>query len=169
MVKILRTLSSIVIATGGACAQDNSKNVLDRFPEAEGREEVTSTCSACHTLSRVAVNHRSKAQWAQTVKVHEGRGLKLEPEESAPIVKYLAAYFGPVVNVNSATEAEVAELPEVSGKMAAAVVQYRQQHGLFKNIDALGEVEGFTPEVRAKLKNRLSAAAENSPDDPVKK
>jgi competence ComEA-like helix-hairpin-helix protein len=160
MTRILRTLCVTAIAGGSVGAQDGSKNVLDRFPEGAGREDATSTCSACHTLSRVAANHRTKAQWAQTVKTHESRGLKLEPEEAAPIVQYLAAYFGPVVNLNTATEAEIADLPGVSTKMAASVVQFRNQHGPIKKVDDLDDVEGFSSPLLTKIKNRLSTGAE---------
>ena len=155
-------LGAMVLAACAMEAQENARNILDRFPEAEEKEQVTSTCSACHTLTRVAANHRDQAQWAQTVKVHEGRGLKLDPDDAAPIVRYLAAYFGPVVNVNTAAAAEMAELPGVGKKIADAVVQYRERHGPFQSVDGLTAVEGFQLEVLAKVRNRLSTGQEDS-------
>src|SRR5579871_4144886 len=159
MSKLVQVLPGVLLAVA-VCAQENNKNVLDKFPDAEGKEEVTTTCSACHALSRVSANHRTQAQWAQTVKVHEGRGLKLEADEAAPIIKYLAAYCGPMVNINNAPEAEIADLPGVTKKMAAAVVQYRREHGLFPSAEGLDKVEGFDATVMAKIRNRVSTGEE---------
>jgi competence protein ComEA len=128
----------------------------DRFPDAEEKEQVTTTCSACHTLARVAANHRTEAQWTQTIKVHEGRGLKLDPEDAKPIVRYLAAYFGPLVNLNTATAAELAELPGVTKKIAEAIVQYRERHGPYQNVADVSGVEGFPAALLPKIRNRLS-------------
>ena len=139
----------IALAAGTIHAQD-------RFPDAEEKQQVTTTCSACHPLSRVAANHRTEAQWAQTVKVHEGRGLKLDPEDAKPIVRYLAAYFGPLVNLNTATAAEIAELPGVTKKMADAIVQHRERHGPFQKVDDVASVEGFPAALLPKIRNRLS-------------
>src|SRR5215472_4035105 len=109
-----RIFSVAVLAAAIAAGQENSNSVLDKFPDADEKELVTSTCSACHTLSRVAANHRDQAQWAQTIKNHESRGLKLDPEDAKPIVRYLAGWFGPLVNINLGTASEFADLPGVS-------------------------------------------------------
>jgi competence ComEA-like helix-hairpin-helix protein len=164
-----RTSAIALVAACIAGSQESSKNVLDKFPDAEEKEVVTSTCSACHTLSRVAANHRDQMQWAQTVKIHEGRGLKLDPEDAKPIVRYLAAYFGPLVNINQATASEFADLPGVSNKMADAAVHYRNEHGPYQSTGDLSAVEGFSPAVLTRLRNRLSTGAEKLPETESKK
>ena len=47
------------------------------------------------------------------------------------------------VNVNSATQDELATLPGVGDKIAKAIVVYRDDHGAFKNIEELKEVKGI--------------------------
>ena len=162
-------LASVLLASSTLWTQETARNITDKFPDAEEKETVTSTCSMCHTLARVAANHRDKAQWAQTVKVHESRGLELEPEEATVIVTYLAAYFGPVVNLNTATAAELRALPHVDGKLAEGVIQYREKHGPFKKLEDLTRVEGFEPGLLAQVKNRLSTGSEDSSETKEKK
>ncbi|HKE27271.1 MAG TPA: helix-hairpin-helix domain-containing protein [Bryobacteraceae bacterium] len=164
-----RIFSVAVLAAAIAAGQENSNSVLDKFPDADEKELVTSTCSACHTLSRVAANHRDQAQWAQTIKNHESRGLKLDPEDAKPIVRYLAAWFGPLVNINQGTASEFADLPGVSRDMADAAVKYRDQHGPFRSTADLSVIEGFSPVVLAKLRNRLSTGAEKPAETGSKK
>ncbi len=134
-------------------SQTPVKNVLERFPESEDKETVTSTCSACHTLARVAANNRDKAQWAQTIKAHDSRGLKLEPDETAVIVRYLSTYFGPKVYVNTATSDQLASLPHFDDQLAEKVIRYRKEYGPFQDVDQVIKLIGA--ETFAQVKNRL--------------
>lgn len=161
---MLKLLAFGLLAAGACWTQekvaDIPPNPADRFPEAPGKEEVTTTCSACHTLVRVAMNRRSAKVWAATVKIHQQqRGLKLDPEEVTPIVEYLGAWFGPMVNVNTATVEQLEELPQVNKKLAEAIVAYREKSGDFKSPDDLAHVEGFPSGLLAKLKQRLETGA----------
>ena len=141
-----------------AWAQATPRNILDRFPESEDKETVTSTCSACHTLARVAANNRDAAQWTQTIKVaHNTRGLKLEPDEIAVIVRYLSTYFGPKVYVNTASADELSALPHMDKKLAEKLVRYREQHGPFKSVDEVIPLIGA--DTFAQVRNRLVLGA----------
>jgi competence protein ComEA len=151
---------ALLLVAGTVLGQEKTPDIApdpaERFPEAEGKEAVTGTCSACHTLVRVATNRRTAKAWAATIKIHQQqRGLKLEPEEIPPIVEYLAAWFGPMVNVNSATVQELCELPQVSKSLAEAIVAYRQKNGPFQSVSGLESVEGFPAGLLPKLKPRL--------------
>lgn len=158
-----------LLAVSALVAQDKTPDVApdpaDRFPEAPGKEAVTGTCSACHTLIRVASNRRSAKAWAATIKIHQQqRGLKLEPEEIPPIVAYLAAWFGPMININTATVQELAELPQVSQKVAEATVAYRQKNGPFQSVSGLESVEGFPADLLPKVKQRLETGGAQTKD-----
>ncbi len=52
------------------------------------------------------------------------------------------------INVNTATEEELCELPEIGPVLARRIVEYRTKHGPFENSEALLEVSGIG---RAKL------------------
>lgn len=57
---------------------------------------------------------------------------------------------GPL-DVNSASAAELEELPGVGPVLAARIVSYRDENGLFRTVDQLIEVPGIGPAVLASL------------------
>lgn len=57
------------------------------------------------------------------------------------------------LNLNSATQAELEELPGVGPVMAARIVTWRTQHGRFSAVGELREIEG----IGEKLFRKLSA------------
>ena len=67
-----------------------------------------------------------------------------------------------VVNLNSATVAEIASLPGIGPKTADLVVQYRQKNGPFKKIEEIMNVRGVGEKSFLKIKDRLTVAAAKS-------
>lgn len=61
-----------------------------------------------------------------------------------------------LVNINTADEAELANLPGVGAKKAAAIVTYRSQVGSFTSIEELLEIKGIGPKILEKLKSKVS-------------
>lgn len=61
-----------------------------------------------------------------------------------------------MVNLNSASETELMELPGVGPAKAAAIVTWRKGHGQFKRVEDLTRVKGFGRKTLAKLKSYLS-------------
>jgi competence protein ComEA len=59
-------------------------------------------------------------------------------------------------NINSATVAELDALPGVGPAKAAAILQYREQHGPFTAVDELGRVPGFGAAAVARLRDRVT-------------
>jgi competence protein ComEA len=56
------------------------------------------------------------------------------------------------VNLNTATEAQIASLPGVGPKAAQRIVEYRQKNGGFKKIEELMNVKGIGEKSFLKLK-----------------
>ncbi|MBB4855858.1 competence protein ComEA [Mycobacteroides chelonae] len=56
------------------------------------------------------------------------------------------------VNLNTATESELDELPGVGPVMAASIVRWRSEHGKFTSVDQLSEVDGIGPSRLDKLR-----------------
>ena len=50
---------------------------------------------------------------------------------------------GPLVNLNTATEAELETLPEVGPVTAQSILSWRTEHGGFTSVDELLEVDGI--------------------------
>jgi competence protein ComEA len=61
-----------------------------------------------------------------------------------------------LVNLNTATEAELDDLPGVGPVTAAAIISWRTSNGKFTDIEQLGEVDGIGPARLAKLRVLVS-------------
>ncbi|MGC4960130.1 helix-hairpin-helix domain-containing protein [Gordonia sp. DT218] len=60
------------------------------------------------------------------------------------------------VNLNTATEAQLDELPGVGPVTAKAIIGWRDTHGQFASVEQLGEVDGIGPARLAKLRDLVT-------------
>jgi competence protein ComEA len=60
-----------------------------------------------------------------------------------------------VVDLNTATTADLEGLPGVGPATARAILDYRQRHGRFRSVDELLEVRGIGPAKLAELRPRV--------------
>lgn len=74
-----------------------------------------------------------------------------------PFGSALAA--GPV-NINTASEAELLVLDGIGPAKARAIVAYREQHGAFKSVDQLANVDGIGLKTIERNRARLTVGAE---------
>lgn len=63
---------------------------------------------------------------------------------------------GALVNVNSATAAQLEALPGIGPVLAQSIVDYREQNGPFENVEDLSNVSGIGPATLAKLKDLVT-------------
>jgi competence protein ComEA len=61
------------------------------------------------------------------------------------------------LNLNTATLNQLDALPGLGPARAAAILQYREQHGSFTSVDDLTRVPGFGPAAVARLREYLAA------------
>lgn len=64
-----------------------------------------------------------------------------------------------VVNINTASLAELQTLPGIGAKVAARIVEYREKNGAFKKIEELMNVQGIGEKSFLKLRPQLSVGA----------
>ena len=64
-----------------------------------------------------------------------------------------------IINLNTATAAQIATLPGIGPKTADLIVQYRQKNGSFKKIEEIMNVRGIGEKSFLKLKNRIAVTA----------
>jgi competence protein ComEA len=64
-----------------------------------------------------------------------------------------------IVNLNTATAADLEGLPGIGAKTAARIIEYRQKNGPFKKIEELMNVRGVGEKNFLKLKPQLTVAA----------
>ncbi len=60
------------------------------------------------------------------------------------------------VNVNTASEQELAKVEGLGAKHAASIVKYREKNGAFKSISDLSKVPGMGPRVMKRVQDRLA-------------
>jgi competence protein ComEA len=81
------------------------------------------------------------------------------PAQSAPASRAAskpAAGAAAVVNINTASAAEIEGLPGIGAKTAARIIEYRQKNGAFKKVEELMNVRGIGEKNFLKLKPQLT-------------
>ena len=84
----------------------------------------------------------------------QGGGRATRPTVTATVVST------EVVNLNSASAAQIASLPGIGPKTADLVVEYRTKNGPFKKIEEVMNVRGIGEKSFLKIKDRLTVAAQ---------
>jgi len=70
-----------------------------------------------------------------------------------------------VININTATAAELDALPGIGAKTAARIVEYRQKNGPFKKVEELMNVRGVGEKNFLKLKSQISVGGAKTEHD----
>jgi len=70
-----------------------------------------------------------------------------------------------VVNINTASAAELDSLPGIGAKTAARIVEYRQKNGPFKKVEELMNVRGVGEKNFLKLKAQITVGATKADHD----
>ena len=82
----------------------------------------------------------------------------LAQDKAKPAPKAAAASAA-VVNLNSATQAQLETLPGVGAATAKRILEYRQKNGGFKKVEELMNVKGIGEKAFLKLKAQVTVAA----------
>lgn len=67
---------------------------------------------------------------------------------------------GQLVDINTATAQELDALPGVGEKLAAAVIEYREKNGAFRELEDIMNVPGIGAGKYEKMKDRLTVGGE---------
>jgi len=96
--RIWLTAAAVLLSAqfGTAAAQQRGP---DPFPPGEGREIVAVACTQCHAPSAITQLRSGANGWRFQVYDMILRGAQIRPAEIEPAVNYLAAHFGPGINV----------------------------------------------------------------------
>ena len=73
------------------------------------------------------------------------------------------------VNLNTATVADLQELPGVGAKVAARIVEYRQKQGPFKRIEELMNIQGIGEKSFLKLRPQITVGGKAEAPPPPQK
>ncbi len=125
----------------------------------EARALLERTCTKCHKLTATLSQRNSKERWSAILDDMVARGAEVTDAEIEILVNYLAKNYGAKVNVNKAAAEEIATVLEVPRSAAAAIVEYREKNGNFKNLDDLKKVPALDWKAIESKKDRLDFAA----------
>jgi competence protein ComEA len=78
--------------------------------------------------------------------------------QSAAAAKDTRTTPSSIVNLNTATQAELERLPGIGARVAARIVEYRKEKGPFKKIEELMNVQGIGEKSFLRLRPQLTVA-----------
>jgi len=142
------------------------------LPPGEGKELLRVLCTSCHDLDRVITQRRDSETWKRTVNgmlaAWDPRYSEYLGDDIEILSRYLAQYFGPLtpayktlqgnpelrekylrgeikslININTASLAELMKLPGISKHAAEIIIEYRTTHGPFKSSGDLKTLAGI--------------------------
>jgi competence protein ComEA len=122
----------------GAAQQSRTRGL----PEGQGLDVLMRVCTDCHGTDAIEGQRRSRAAWKSVVDDMVARGANATDEDAEAVVNYLARYLGRV-NVNRASEADMAAVLEIPAADAAAIAKYRTGGNEFKTFEDLAKVPGL--------------------------
>ena len=68
-----------------------------------------------------------------------------------------------LINLNTATQAQLESLPGLGAKVAERILEYRQKNGAFKKVEDLMNVKGIGEKSFLKLKPLLTVSEKTAP------
>ena len=72
------------------------------------------------------------------------------------------------VNLNTATVAQLVDLPGIGPALAGRIIEHRQKNGAFKSVDEVMAVKGIGEKNFAKIQGFLSVGATTQPKETPK-
>jgi competence protein ComEA len=139
----------LAAAAGSAAQQAPAAPVLSGqgMPDGPGKDEMVRACAPCHEARRAASVRLTREGWVAVIEDMKRRGAKVPDDEFPAIVQYLSTHFlGEALqplNLNTASQIDLEAAGGLLRREAAAVIQYRDQHGRFKTVDDLKKVPGL--------------------------
>ncbi len=121
--------------------------------DAAAETTMQRVCIACHPFENITRTRRTVREWSDQVTNMAQRGAPGTEKDFALVKRYLTRWYG-IVRVNSATPEELSAVLGLPAKVAAAVVDYRKEHGNFTDVAGLLKVDGVD---KAKLEEQPEA------------
>jgi len=83
-------------------------------------------------------------------------GVTVEPARQAA-ASQVVPVSGAKIDINTAGQSELTELPGIGDKLAERIVAYRTEHGPFPSIEAIQEVSGIGPGKFSDMEDLITA------------
>ena len=130
-----------------------------QLPDGPGKQVTIRICGTCHSPERAASLHQTRRQWEATISKMVSMGARGTDDELNAVLEYLSKNFPPApakpVDINTASAVDMESSLLLLRSEAAAVIQYRTEHGNFKSLDDLRKVPGLDFQKIEKNKDRI--------------
>lgn len=118
-----------------------------QLPEGPGKAKVVTTCGLCHSADRAASVRLTADGWQWVIDEMRKRGAPGTDADFKVILDYLTANFlgeGPrPLNINTGSRVDLEAVAGLTRRESAAVVAWREDHGLCKALPDLKQVPGL--------------------------
>lgn len=111
-------------------------------------DAIERVCASCHGWDVIGGARRTTAEWDKVLSDMVAQGARGTTAEMALIRGYVLWSYGRVA-VNSASAEELTAVLGIQAATAKAIVDYRAEHGAFRNADDLAKVPGLDRQVLA--------------------
>ena len=132
------------------------------LPDGKGKSQFVRICSNCHGLEMATGHRNTKEGWSTVVDDMASRGAQGTDDEFELVVSYLAAHFGPQIDVNKATAAELSATLEITSADADAIVHYRGTAGPIKDWSDLEKVPHIDIKKLESEKDRITFSSKEA-------
>jgi competence protein ComEA len=163
----LLSAAAVFLSPAGV-ARGQSASEAPPLPEGRGKAQFERICSQCHGIDIASKLRMSEDAWGGVVDDMVSRGASGTQDEFDLVLRYLAAHFGPnspsgdakpfsppKVNLNKATEKDIAATLGLSAADAQAIVHYRETAGAFTEWGDLEKVPHIDLKKLAAEKDRI--------------
>lgn len=89
-------------------------------------------------------------------KVTDSQKITVSFKSQAASIQSSTSSDSALINLNTATEEQLDELPGIGETMAKRILEYREEKGSFSSVDELKEIEGIGEKKFAKLKEKVT-------------
>jgi len=152
----------------GQVPQVEETSHLEQTPQAGESSQVTPPQS---DSSPQSVQSQSASvpppQYAQSQPTSQADPSQADPSQSAPAApdagasapSGIAARGAPLLDLNTATQSQLEDLPGIGPSKAQAIIAYREREGGFRTVEQLMEVKGIGAKIFEKLSAYVNVAS----------
>lgn len=147
----------------GQVPQVEETSHLGQTPQAGERSQVTPPQSASSPQSiqsqSASVPPPQYAQSQPTSQADPSQSAPAAPDAGASAPSGIAARGAPLLDLNTATQSQLEDLPGIGPSKAQAIIAYREREGGFRTVEQLMEVKGIGAKIFEKLSAYVNVAS----------
>lgn len=107
-------------------------------------------------IAATVVFHFTTENAVTTITISDIGSSQAAAQNSARISETTASSAAKLINVNTATASQLCSLKGIGEKKAAAIIQYRDEHGDFTSVDQLLNVPGIGEKLLESFRDRIT-------------